>query len=111
MLTCAFTLLLAGLTLQGPETTRPKAVWVQNPTHEDGVADEFFSGSVQEFSESSVTVSRSLPGKSAETRVFVMDGETKVEGKLKKLARVTVGFHSHDGQDLAWRIIVRESPD
>ena len=79
--------------------------------HENDAQGEFFSGLVQEVSETSVSVSRSLPGKPAEIRVFTIDTETIVEGKLKKLARVTVGYRSHDGQDHAWRIIVRESPE
>ena len=77
----------------------------------DGTPGEFFSGIVQEFSDTSVSVSRTLPGKSAETRIFLLDGDTIIEGKLRKSARVTVGFRTHEGQDHAWRIIVRESPE
>lgn len=78
-------------------------------TNRDGPAhEEFFSGSVQEVSEHTVKVARSLPGKAPEQRVFVMDPDTVVEGRLKRQVRVTVGYRSHDGQDHAWRIIVRE---
>ncbi len=107
----AFTLLWFTLAPDRFEIVRLQAWAVATAVAEDVVPDEFFSGSVQEFSETSVIVYRSLPGKTPETRVFVLDSETKVEGKLKKLARVTVGYRTHDGQDVAWRIIVRESPE
>ncbi len=89
----------------------PPAPGAQESNRDGILQDEFFSGSVQEVSETTVSVSRSLPGKNPETRVFLMDADTIVEGKLKKLARVTVGYRTHDGQDHAWRIIVRESPE
>ncbi|MBY0505885.1 MAG: hypothetical protein K2X03_18355 [Bryobacteraceae bacterium] len=91
--------------------------WEKTPvffqeTNRDGSShDEFYSGAVQEVSETTVAVARQLPGKQAETRVFVLDGDTIVEGRLKKQVRVTVGYRSHDGQDHAWRIIVRETPE
>jgi len=81
-------------------------------TNRDGVVhDEFFSGAVQDLTETSVSVCRSIPGKSPETRVFTIDGETIVEGKLKKMVRVTVGYRTHDGHDHAWRIIVRDAAE
>ena len=105
----ALSILWLGIAVHSPYLSRIHAC---QETNRDGIAhDEFFSGSVQEVSETSVSVSRSLPGKNPETKVFMMDAETIVEGKLKKLARVTVGFRSHDGQDYAWRIIVRDSPE
>ena len=106
-----FTLLWLTLAPHGSGTVRAQAWAVPTAVTEDVMPDEFYSGSVQEFNETTVTVARSLPGKTPETRVFVLDSETKVEGKLKKLARVTVGYRTHDGQDVAWRIIVRESPE
>ena len=105
----ALAILWLGTCVQSCVLTR---VYACQDTNRDGIVhDEFFSGSVQEVSENSVSVSRSLPGKNPETKVFVLDAETIVEGKLKKLARVTVGFRSHDGQDHAWRIIVRDTPE
>lgn len=109
ILTRTLAILWLGIAVQGCNLARAYAC---QETNRDGIAhDEFFSGSVQDVSETSVSVSRSLPGKNPETKVFVLDAETIVEGKLKKLARVTVGFRSHDGQDYAWRIIVRDSPE
>ena len=106
-----FTLLWLVLTPNGAGFARAQGFTPLTVAADDVMPDEFYSGAVQEFSETSVTVSRSLPGKTPETRVFVMDAETKVEGKLKKLARVTVGYHTLEGQDVAWRIIVRETPE
>lgn len=95
------------LALQGVE----KASAAREPWQENSAHEEFFSGTVLELSETSVSVSRALPGKSPETRVFSIDSETIVEGKLKKQARVTVGYRARDGHEYAWRIIVRETPD
>ncbi len=106
-----FTLLWLVLAPHGAGFARAEAWAAVSSVSEDVMPDEFYSGAVQEFTETSVTVSRSLPGKSPETRVFVLDAETKVEGKLKRLARVTVGYRAHEGQDVAWRIIVRDSPE
>lgn len=74
-------------------------------------SESFFSGTVQELSDTSITVSRALPGKNPEAQVFSLDRETVIEGKLKKQVRVTVGYRTRNGQDYAWRIIVRESPE
>ena len=103
--------LLLSLVAQGWE--KAGLVWAssQENNHDAVVQDEFFSGTVQEVGETTISVSRTLSGRSPETRVFQMDSETIVEGRLKKLVRVTVGYRTHDGQDHAWRIIVRESPD
>jgi hypothetical protein len=70
-------------------------------------AYEFFSGIVQQLPEGRLTVSRAVLGKPAENRSFLIKADTKVEGKLKVKARVTVGFKSSDDGDVAVRIIVR----
>ena len=67
----------------------------------------FFSGTVEDFSEARIVVSRVLPGKPTETRSFVINADTKVEGQPKAKARVTVGFETRDEGDVAVRIIVR----
>jgi hypothetical protein len=105
-----FITLLLCLVFQGGELARANSPGQE--TQNDGVIhDEFFSGSVTEVSETTVAVCRTLPGKDPETKVFVVDSETIIEGKLKKAVRVTVGYRTHDGQDHAWRIIVRDSAD
>lgn len=55
-------------------------------------------------------MNRAVLGKPAENRVFIVNGETKVEqseGQLKTNARVTVGFKTTEDGDVAVRIIVR----
>lgn len=69
---------------------------------------EFFSGNVSELPEGKIVVSRSLLGKEGEKRTFRMTADTKVEGKLKLKARVTVGFTNSDDGEVALQIIVRD---
>ena len=66
-------------------------------------AEQFFAGNVTELTAEQLTVSRVIQGK-AETRVFRITPETKVEGPLAPHVRVTVGY---DG-DRATLVIVRE---
>ena len=69
---------------------------------------EFFSGHIADLADDQVTVERVVLGKNKERRVFVIVSETKIEGTLKKSARVTVGFlASAENRDAAYRIIVR----
>lgn len=77
----------------------------ENPPPSESSA-EFFSGNVVDSSDTKVTVSRTVLGHT-ENRDFLINGETKIEGKLKPKARVTVGFKSSDQGDVAVRIIVR----
>src|SRR6188768_947357 len=70
---------------------------------------EFVSGTVTEFTADHIVVNRALLGQAPENRTFLMNAETKVEGKLKSKARVTVGFKTTDEGDVAIRIIVRAS--
>jgi hypothetical protein len=71
-------------------------------------ANDIFSGSVTAVTAETVTVVRKVPAKADESRDFVLDKDTKVEGKLKVNARVTVRFKA-DAAGLvhALRIIVR----
>ena len=68
---------------------------------------EFFSGSVDDVSDARITVSRVLPGKPTETRSFLINSDTKMEGRPRARDRVTVGFETKDDGDVAIRIIVR----
>lgn len=70
---------------------------------------EFYSGTVSEVPEGKVTVVRTLLGKAPESRTFIINGETKVEGRLRAKVRVTVGYKTTDEGDVAVRIIVRNS--
>lgn len=76
------------------------------PPAEDATL-EFVSGTVVELSQSRIVVHRVVLGKPGEDRAFVMRSETKVEGRLRRGARVTVGFRMTDEGDVAMRVIVR----
>lgn len=67
---------------------------------------QFWSGTVVEVTDTSVTVRRS--SNNSEDRKFTINGETKVEGKVKEQERVTVSFVEAEGEFLAKRILVRE---
>ncbi|MDQ6679117.1 MAG: hypothetical protein M3Z09_17675 [Acidobacteriota bacterium] len=72
-------------------------------------AGDFFSGNVVSVSATVLTVNRKGLGKdTSETRTFTIDGSTKVEGKLKPQAHVTVRFVADEnGGARAVHIIVR----
>ena len=72
--------------------------------------DTFFSGTVDEFTSESVTVTRVVLGNPPEHRTFSVNAQTKVEGKLSEGARVTVKFRAVDAVMLAEAIIVRDPP-
>ncbi len=70
--------------------------------------DETFSGPIVEVSATKITVSRSILGKPAEKRTFSIKSDTRVEGKLRVRAKVTVGFvTTDDGEDVARLVVVR----
>ena len=70
--------------------------------------DETFSGPIVEVSATKITVSRSILGKPAEKRTFLIKPDTRVEGKLRVRAKVTVGFVTTDeGDDVARLVVVR----
>jgi len=71
-------------------------------------ANDIFSGTVSELTPDSITVVRKPPARDAGARKFLLDSQTKVEGKLRVKARVTVRCHAdEDGQLRALHIIVR----
>ena len=80
----------------------------QQPTEE--ATYEFYSGTVSEVPEGKVTVVRTLMGKAPETRTFIINPETKIEGRLRPKVRVTVGYRTTDEGEVAVRIIIRGSP-
>lgn len=80
-----------------PKPESPKA----EPQYEDT-----FSGPIIEYSNEKIIVSRTILGK-LETRTFLIKPDTKIEGKLKVKAKVTVGFVSSDDGDIARLIVVR----
>jgi hypothetical protein len=71
--------------------------------------DAFFAGTVAESTPEKLTVARTVLGKN-ETRSFVVNADTKVEGTLSAKARVTVRYTTDDSGDTALLIVVR-APD
>jgi len=67
-----------------------------------------FSGTVVELTAEKVTVSRSILGSPAQKRSFVLKPDTRIEGRLRAKARVTVGFVTTEEGDVAQLIVVRE---
>ncbi len=69
---------------------------------------DFFSGAVMSVTSAQVTVHRRGLGTNAATKKFFIDSETKVEGRLKVKANVTVQYSTaEDGSCRAIHIIVR----
>ncbi len=75
--------------------------------NEQESSPEFYSGTITEMPEGKVVVVRTLLGKAPESRTFLINTETKVEGRLRAKARVTVGYKTTAEGDVAVRIIVR----
>ncbi len=57
--------------------------------------------------EEKVTVLKTVLGKNSETRTFLITKETRIEGKLRLKARVTVRYTHDDEGNRALHIIVR----
>jgi hypothetical protein len=71
--------------------------------------DQTFSGPIVEVTAAKITVSRSILGKPAEKRTFWIKPDTRIEGKLRVRAKVTVGYVTTDDGDVARLIVVRTS--
>lgn len=69
--------------------------------------DDTFAGSIVQLTSTAVTVSRSILGQPPEKRTFAIKSDTRVEGKLRVNAKVTVGFVTADNVDVARLIVVR----
>jgi hypothetical protein len=72
--------------------------------------DQFFSGYITALTETEITVNRTVLGDKVSTRTFHITPETKVEGKPKVKARVTVQFVPAEDGERAVAIIVRATP-
>jgi hypothetical protein len=91
-------LLVCALTAQAQDVPPVKT---GEPTYTDT-----FAGPVVELTAAKITVSRTTLGKT-EKRTFQINKETRIEGKLKVKAKVTVGFITTDAGDIARLIVVR----
>jgi hypothetical protein len=99
---CAFAILL-GLLL-------PAAVPAQDSEpNKTPPAGDIFSGTVTVLQPDSLTVVRKVTGQPAVTRTFALDSKTRIEGRLRSRARVTVRFvaGTDEGLYTAIYIIVR----
>jgi len=68
----------------------------------------FFSGSVVSVNDAQITVRRRALVSNATTQTFVIDSETKIEGKLRVKINVTVRYVTdEEGHTRAVSIIVR----
>jgi hypothetical protein len=67
-----------------------------------------FSGTITAAAPDRITVVRKVPAKPDDSREFAIDGATKVEGRLRVNARVSVRYRmGDDGAAHALHIIVR----
>jgi hypothetical protein len=69
--------------------------------------DHTFSGPIVEVTATNITVSRSILGKPAEKRSFLIKPDTRIEGKLRVRVKVTVGYVTTDDGDEARLVVVR----
>lgn len=84
------------------EKPSPRADNTREPKY-----DQTFSGPVVELTATKITVSRSILGKPAEKRSFLLQSDTRIEGKLRMHIKVTVGYISTDDGDVARLVVVR----
>jgi hypothetical protein len=95
--------LLGGAQLSSQDAPAGKPDAIQGEPH----YDDTFSGPIIELSDDKITVSRSILGKPAEKRTFLIKPDTRVEGKLRAKVKVTVGFITENDVDVARLIVVR----
>jgi hypothetical protein len=97
-LTTTVNLLLASCSLAQEAPQAPKKP--ESPT--------FFSGTVVANTATEITVHRRALISNATTKTFAIDGDTKIEGKLKVKVNVTVRYVTEEeGRTRAVHIIVR----
>ncbi|MDQ2950448.1 MAG: hypothetical protein M3Y27_31665 [Acidobacteriota bacterium] len=102
---------MCGVVASSQEPTEPKP---SEPKHEDQKSEpqyeDTFSGPIVEVSSEKIVVSRSILGQPPERRTFLIKPETKIEGKLRVKGKVTVGFVTSEGVEIARLIVVRTQP-
>ena len=98
---------LAILLLLAPLALAQDSDQKQDGTKAEPQYDDTFSGPIEELTASRIVVSRSILGKPPEKRTFVIKADTRIEGKLRVRAKVTVGFITNAEGDVAKLIVVR----
>jgi len=94
------------LVLLSPASSLPARAQDAPPSEQKPKPD-YFSGTITALDEEKVTVLKTVLGKNSETRTFLITKETRIEGKLKLKARVTVRYTRADDGNHALHIIVR----
>ena len=100
-------MLVGALLTSGWSQDPPKTESAPSGSKSEPKYDETFSGPIVEVSATKITVSRSILGKPAEKRTFWIKPDTRIEGKLRVRAKVTVGFVKTDDGDVARLVVVR----
>jgi hypothetical protein len=109
--TLLLTLSVAAALAQTPENPPPaQAPDATAPAPEPPAKPQFFAGTVTQVDTDRVTVSRSLVGKTPETRTFLIKPETKIGKPLRDRARVTVRYQHQTEGDVALEIRVHSQP-
>jgi hypothetical protein len=68
--------------------------------------DQYFAGAITALEDGKITVRRTVLGKDS-TRSFQITSQTRIEGRPKVNARVTVKYVATEDGDMAIHIIVR----
>ncbi len=79
----------------------------QEPPAQSVPQNQYFAGYITALGEGRITVSRTVLGKDSSTRTFLITADTRIDGKPKVKARVTVQYVAAEDGDRAVHIIVR----
>jgi hypothetical protein len=71
---------------------------------------QFFAGIVTDLDANRITISRSVLGRPAEHRTFLITQETKLGKNLHTRVRVTVRYVNRPEGDVALEVLVRSQP-
>jgi hypothetical protein len=71
---------------------------------------QFFAGIVTDVDANRITISRSVLGRPAEHRTFLITRETKLGKNLRARVRVTVRYINRPEGDVALEVLVRSQP-
>ncbi len=107
---CLATLLILAGALSTPGVAQERELSKPEAPKTEPKYDDTFSGSIIELTTAKITVSRSILGKPAEKRVFLINADTRIEGKCRLKQKVTIGFVTTDDGDVARLIVVRQKP-
>lgn len=75
---------------------------------EGGVAGESVSGKISAIGDASFSVDV-VKNQDVHTVQFLIDGNTKMEGKLKVGAQATVEYRSDEGRNVATHVVVKST--